>query len=230
MGRLADMYGGYLVFNAGFAWFTLWSLIAGFSSTYHMLIICRAMTGLGAAAVLPAGIMLLGRVYRPGPRKNFVFSLYGAICPIGFFLGMFIGGLSDHVLSWRWYFWLGAMPSMVGCLISLIAIPRDFRDVRDQGVAMDWLGTVTLVPGLLLLVFAITNSSQAPEGWSTPYIYVSFVLGLGCIGVGVYVEGWIATSPLIPADLFEAKYMKRVAFTLFVVYGVFGIYLYYANF
>lgn len=73
-GRLADIYGGRRVYIAGLAWLTLWSLIAGFSKDQYMLDICRALQGLGPAAFMPSGMMLLGRTYRPGPRKNLVFS------------------------------------------------------------------------------------------------------------------------------------------------------------
>lgn len=59
-GRLADMYGGYIVFNAGLVWLLLWSIIAGFSQNYIMLIVCRGLQGLGSAAFMPSGIMLLG--------------------------------------------------------------------------------------------------------------------------------------------------------------------------
>ena len=60
VGRLADMYGGYLVFTLGMAWLLVWSIISGFSQNYIMLIVCRALQGFGPAAFLPAGIMLLG--------------------------------------------------------------------------------------------------------------------------------------------------------------------------
>jgi MFS family permease len=229
-GRLADMYGGYLVFNIGCIWFTAWSLVAGFSTDYYMLIVSRALLGLGSAAYLPAGIMLLGRVYRPGPRKNFIFSIYGAVCPVGFFIGIFMGGLSDEVLSWRWYFWLGSITCAIGCLFSVFSIPRDFAETRAMNVSMDWMGVATIIPGLLLVVYAITDSSQAPQGWATPSIYLTLALGATFLCAALYVEGWVASSPLIPGDMFRPKYMKRMTLCLFVVYGVFGLYLFYSNF
>jgi MFS family permease len=62
LGRLADMYGGKIVFNAGLVWLLIWSIIAGFSKNYIMLILCRALQGFGPAAFLPSGIMLLGSI------------------------------------------------------------------------------------------------------------------------------------------------------------------------
>jgi MFS family permease len=62
IGRFADMYGGKLVFIAGLVWILIWSIISGFSQNYVMLIFCRALQGLGPAAFLPSGIMLLGSI------------------------------------------------------------------------------------------------------------------------------------------------------------------------
>lgn len=66
-GRLADIFGGYIVFTSGLAWFVIWSLIAGFSQNYIMLILCRALQGFGPAAFLPSGIMLLGSIVSTPP-------------------------------------------------------------------------------------------------------------------------------------------------------------------
>ena len=113
MGRLADMYGGYPVYLGGLAWFTVWSVVAGFAagggggksgegSGELFLDFCRAMQGLGPAAFLPSGVMLLGSIYRPGPRKNLMFSLYGSAAPLGFFLGIFVAGVTGSYLPTGW--------------------------------------------------------------------------------------------------------------------------------
>ena len=76
----------------------------------------------------------------------------------------------------------------------------------------------------------ITDGSHAPNGWATPYIPVTFLIGWILIGAFIYVEGWVATQPLLPFDLFDVKGMKPLVLALFFDYGVFGIYLFYASF
>lgn len=95
---------------------------------------------------------------------------------------------------------------------------------------MDWMGAATIVPGLLLVVSAITDSSHAPPGWSTPYIYVTLIIGVVFLCCAFYVEGWISDKPLLPFDLFKRKAMRPLIAALFLTYGVFGIYLFYASF
>ncbi|KAL4883158.1 major facilitator superfamily-domain-containing protein [Aspergillus karnatakaensis] len=228
--RVADIYGARLVFNVGLIWYLIWSFIAAWSQNYTMLIVCRALQGLGPSAFLPAGIMLIGSIYRPGPRKNLVFSLYGAFSPVGFYSGICIGGLSGHYLSWRWYFWIGCCVILVVLIVSLISMPMIRLPEEKSTMKMDWWGCFTIVPGLLLVVYAITDGSHAPDGWRTPYIIVTFILGILLLCVAFYIEGWVATEPLLPFDIFKVKYMSPLLAALSFSYGVFGIYLFYASF
>lgn len=94
------MYGGYPVYVAGTTWLTIWSLIAGFSVNDLMLNFCRALQGLGPAAFLPSSVMVLGSIYRPGPRKNLVFSIYGFNAVLGFFVGIFFAGVTAEYTTW----------------------------------------------------------------------------------------------------------------------------------
>jgi MFS family permease len=228
-GRFADMYGGFVVFISGLAWLAVWSLIAGFSINPLMLDFCRALQGLGAAAYLPAGVMLLGSMYRPGPRKNLVFSLYGTCAVIGFFFGIFFAGVVGQYLHWGWYFWIGAAFTATTTVTSYFAIPSDSTEMRKNGVKMDWAGAALIVSGLVLVVFAITDSSHAPNGWKTPYVPTLLVVGVLLLGGAVYVEGWVAEMPLLPPDIFAVKSMAAVNIGLLFSYGVLGIYLLYGT-
>ena len=230
LGRLADMKGGYLAFVSGLGWFLVWSIVAGFSRNYAMLIACRALQGFGPAAFLPSGIMILGSTYRPGPRKNLVFSLYGAFAPLGFFGGIFFAGVCAQYLSWKWYFFIGSMLLAIVTVTSYLAIPSGRGEDNSSSVKMDWWGAATIVPGLLLIVFAITDGAHSSNGWATPYIPVSLAIGCLLLAGAVLVEGWVAKHPLLPPDLFKVPGMKALVAALFFQYGTFGIFLFYASF
>jgi MFS family permease len=228
-GRLGDMYGGFPMYVGGMTWLALWSLIAGFSTSALMLDFCRALQGLGAAAFLPNGVLLMGSIYRPGPRKNLVFSIYGACAVVGFFVGIFFAGVVGQYTRWGFYFWIGAVLAAITAVSSVLSIPSDSAERRKNGITMDWLGSGFIVSGLTLTVYAITDSSHAPQGWRTPYIPT--LLGLGCLllGAAFYVEGWVAKLPLLPFDVFAVKSMKPLTVALFFNYGTLGIYLLYVT-
>ncbi|KAK8071023.1 hypothetical protein PG997_011226 [Apiospora hydei] len=228
--RLSDRYGGRIVFLAGVSWLVVWSLVCGFSQNTNMLIVCRAMQGLSTAAFLPAGISLLGQSYRPGPRKNFIFALYGAFAVLGFYIGIAIGALTAQLADWRWYFWVGAILAFANAVIGFLTIPKDLGQDGDAALAMDWWGLGTIVPGLVLVIFAFTDGGSAPQGWRTPYVYITLIIGVVFLAAAVYVEGWVAAQPLFPAEVFRPKGMKRLVVSLFCCYGVFGLYLFYVSY
>jgi len=211
----------------------IWALIAGFSQNELMMNFSRAFQGFGLAAFLSAGLMLLGSIYPPGRRKNVVFSIYGACAPIGFFLGIFSSGLAGQYLSWRWYFWIGAILISLSLGTALFYVPNDFqyrRQVTKSKVQMDWLGAACFIPGLVLVTFAITDSAHAPDKWKTPYIYICLIAGILILAAGIYVEGWVAKDPLLPFELFAVPQMKPLLLALFFSYGVLGIWLLYVTF
>ncbi len=222
------MFGGYAIYISGAGWLTISSILCGVSQSWFMLIICRALQGLGLAAFLPSGVMILGKTYRPGPRKNFVFSLYGACAAMGFFVGIFFSGLCSQYLTWRWYFFIGAILSAITTLSSIFYVPRDYKETRGNGSTMDWPGCALSVAGSVLFVFAIAYSSYAPEKWRTPYIPICLILGVLCIAILTYVEGWVVKNPLLPGDMFRVKYMTPLAIALLFLYGSLGVYLLYA--
>ncbi|KAF4582148.1 Drug resistance protein [Ophiocordyceps camponoti-floridani] len=226
LGRLTDMYGGYLVFNGGLMWFTLWTLAAGFATDFIFLVFCRAMQGLGMAAFLPAGIALLGRFYRPGPRKNVVFALYGAACPVGFFGGVLTAGFSQEVLGqWRSFFWVGGLVTGVCCVGTVLYSPRD----EGHGVPMDWPGTLTTVPAIMLLLYAAAKGTGSDMGFMTPDVVVALVMGVVFLGLAVVVETRVE-SPLIPVEIFRIKDMKAMLLYLLLSWGVYSMYQFYTSF
>lgn len=205
----------------------IWSLAGGFSRNYTMLVIFRALQGVGTAALLPSGISLLGSIYRPGRRKNFVFSLFGGCAPFGFFSGIFFAGISGEYMRWSWFFWIACLLFACVCVVTVFCVPRQIHRAR---MPMDWWGCATSIPGLMLLVYAITDSPHVAGRWSSPQIIVTFVLGVMFLIGFVYVEGWVSKAPLLPPQMFAPKYTVALYCCLLLNFGNFGIYLLYASF
>ena len=82
-GRLGDMFGYKRMLIIGFSWFSLWSMVAGLAvySNHVLFVFARVLQGIGPAITLPNGLALLGATYRPGPRKDMIFAIFGATAP-----------------------------------------------------------------------------------------------------------------------------------------------------
>lgn len=226
--RLCSQRGARPVFLAGHVWLLIWSVAAGSCSYPTPLILCRAMQGVGFGAFLPAGLSVLGQIYRPGPRKNRVYCVYGAFAAVGFYFGILTAGVAGQFASWRWFFFLGAGLQVVVVVVSYVAIPKELGDV-DPSARMDWLGLVTSVPAIALINFAFEDGNHGPDGWGTPYIIVCLVLGVVCMALTIYVQGWVSAQPLAPRHIFKPKYMLRLFVALFCFYGVNSIFLFYTS-
>ncbi|KAF5694540.1 major facilitator family transporter [Fusarium denticulatum] len=161
--RLSEIYGGRLLFLGGHACSIVWSVITGFSQNPTILIACRAMQCLGSSAFLPSSVVIMIRIYHPGPRNTLIFGISGASSCIGFYSGIFFGALSAQVLSWKWYFFIGAF----------------------------------FCVGLAFVAFALTDIGTSLQG------YVALILGIMCLVLFVYIEGWRASQPLVPAEFFK---------------------------
>ncbi|OAQ98519.1 hypothetical protein LLEC1_02695 [Akanthomyces lecanii] len=229
-GRLGDMFGGYWIFLGGLAWLLLWSVLAGFSINPIMLNICRALQGLGAAAFLPTGVMLMGSIYEPGPRKNMAFAIYGTSAVFGFLGGIVVAGVVGQFLRWGFYFWIGGILTALTLIFSIFSVPASFRKPSTPGnVKMDYAGAAGIVLGLGLTIFAITQSAHASAGWKTPYIPATFTVGILCLIFTVYTGSRNESNALLPMGLFKIPSMTPMLGAIFLLYGTWGIYSVYGT-
>ncbi|KAI0684208.1 major facilitator superfamily domain-containing protein [Cytidiella melzeri] len=169
-GRLADILGSRRMFLVGSLWFSIWSVAAAFAPNASTFIIFVGMIGVGSAANTPAGISILSSHFPPGPAKGRAFAVLGAGQPIGYIVGLILGGiLSDTSASWRTIFWLQAGLAALLCVVGWFALPTDDNSRRyTQG--LDWVGAILSTSGLALLVYDLAESTATPRGWAAPFI------------------------------------------------------------
>jgi MFS family permease len=234
-GRLGDLYGHKKFFVAGFVWYGIWSLIAGFSvyaaSSKHGIIffdVCRALQGIGPAFLLPNALAILGRTYEQGQRKNMVFSVFGATAPSGFLVGALFSSIFAQKAWWPWAYWSMGIINFLLALAGYFAIPHAPAPARENdGISMwsriDGFGAVSGITALVLINLAW---NQGPNvGWDTPYVYALLIVGFVFVAVFALVESK-ATFPLIPTDSLTTD----TAFVLGCIaagWSSFGIWVFY---
>lgn len=229
-GRLGDMFGHKLVFMCGFSWFALWSLLAGISyytANGIFFCACRGLQGIGPAFAMPNGLAILGRTYKPGPRKNMAFAMFGACAPGGFVLGSVFSSLCAELGTWPWAYYAMCIACCVVVFLSYLVIPADSvaEPQHDDHSAekFDYLGAFTGVAGLVLFNVAW---NQAPlVGWANAQCIVLVILGVAFFIAFVLVERAVDT-PLVPVRKFNTN-MARVLACVAFGWGTFGIWIYY---
>ena len=223
-GRLGDIYGHKLLLISGWAWFGLWSFVAGFSAypaSPIFFIICRALQGIGPAVMLPNSLAIIGRSYGPGRRKDMIFALFASTAPIGFVLGALIGAVFAEYVWWPWILWSNTIVCLVLAVIGHLSIPVESPTESDQ--RFDTLGAILGVIGLVLINIAW---NQAPTvGWSKPYIIIVLLLGLFCL-VSFALHSRKCAHPLIPLDVIDSSALCIIA-CVALGWSSFGIWIFY---
>ncbi|MEE9172707.1 MAG: MDR family MFS transporter [candidate division NC10 bacterium] len=196
-GKLSDLYGRRPFYLAGIALFLLGSVACGFSRTMTQLIFFRGLQGLGAGAVLPLGLTIVGDIY-PLEARARIQGLLSGVWGVASIAGPFLGGfLTDH-LSWRWIFFVNVPVGLVASFM-IGRYLREPQRERARSGGVDFLGGLVLIVALVLLLLGVMG-----DGW-----HGQGRLGLlaGAI-VGLLVFGliqWHAKDPMIPLGLFRNR-------------------------
>jgi MFS family permease len=231
-GRLGDIFGYKKMLVVGYVWYAFWSMVAGLSvySNYVLFIWARVLQGIGPSILLPNGLALLGVLYQPGRRKNMAFAVFGGVAPGGSVIGSTFGGIFA-LAWWPWTFWSSAIVLAIIAAVAAWAVPDPPRkvDISEKShfevlKMCDPLGALAGVTGLVLFNFAW---NQAPiDGWNSPQVITTLILGLLVIGAFFYIELHVSSNPLIPFDALNGD----TAFVLGIMacgWGAFGIWVYY---
>jgi EmrB/QacA subfamily drug resistance transporter len=160
-GRVGDIYGHKKLFIIGVLLFSLASLTGGLAPSEIVLILARAVQGLGAAMASATGLSILTAAFREGKERNRALSLFSAATGSGFAAGMILGGVITATLGWRWVFDINVP---IGIAVSLLSIKyiTSFRG-RTSSVDkshLDIFGALSITAGLILLVYSLNNAQN----------------------------------------------------------------------
>ena len=103
-GRLGSIYGHKTILLSGAAWWTLWSFINAFCRNFITFNIARALSGIGAAMIVPNAIAIIGTTLPLGKTRNMSLGFFGAGAPVGGCLGALLSGLMAELTPWKWVF------------------------------------------------------------------------------------------------------------------------------
>lgn len=227
-GRWGDLYGHKNLFIFGYAWYAVWSLVAGFSIWARSVVVFalfRALQGIGPAILLPNGIAILARTYPAGRRKEVVLSFFGAAAPTGFVAGAAFTGLFAELVWWPWAYWIHGIVLANLAWLATVNIPKDLLPERKHPLReLDLGGTVLGVTGLTLFNFAWNEGPAV--GWDEVYVYVLLIVGVAVLGMFFYYEVSIAAYPLLPVHAFITD-TNLVLGCIAAGWASFGIWIFY---
>jgi EmrB/QacA subfamily drug resistance transporter len=223
-GRAGDILGRRRVFLAGIALFTVSSLAGGLATTDWMLLVARALQGVGGALASPAVLALVVGSFAEGRERTRALGIYSAVAMGGASLGLVLGGVITEWLSWRWVLFVNVP---VGIVV-LAVTPMFVTESARQPGRFDLAGAVTSTAGMTALVYAFIRA--AASGWSDRLAVGAFAVAAVLLGLFLLTESR-ARQPITPLRLFAdlgrgGSYLAR----LLLVAGMFGMFFFLTQF
>ena len=199
-GRLGDLYGHRRLFLIGIALFTLASLACGLSTTQGMLVVARAVQGVGGAVASAVGLSLVMTLFTEPAERAKAMGITGFVASGGGAIGVLLGGVLTDVLDWHWIFLVNLPIGVLVCTLSRRLLPQ------TPGLAaagrLDVGGAVTVTASLMLAVEAIVNGNQA--GWTSART-LGVLAGAAALFAAFIVIERRVRAPLMPLGLFRLR-------------------------
>lgn len=219
-GKLSDTYGRKPIYLAGIFLFLLGSILSGTADSMVGLIVFRTIQGLGAGAVQPVAVTIIGDIFELETRAR-IQGLFGAVWGMSALVGPAAGGLITDYLSWRWVFYINVPFGLAAGILLFFALRESFeRRSREP----DYLGFSLLTGGLLAVLFALLGSGSAPE--MDPATVLLLAGGVFALALFVWVETRVP-NPIVPMDLFASRLFSVASLGNFALGGMlFGVSVY----
>ena len=200
-GKLADLFGRKPLFLFGSAVFLIGSIASGAAQSMEQLIIFRAIQGLGAGAVLPIVLTIIGDIFALKERAR-VQGLFSGVWGVSSIVGPALGGLIVDHFSWRWVFYINIPFGLLSAFLLIIALKED---VERKKRSLDYIGTLTLTGGVIALLFALLQGGTTWAWDSLPSLSL-FVLAAVLLLLFLYQERR-APEPILPLTLFNNRFI-----------------------
>ncbi|HEY3688273.1 MAG TPA: DHA2 family efflux MFS transporter permease subunit [Streptosporangiaceae bacterium] len=215
-GSLGDRFGRRRIFLIGVIWFAVASALCAAAPTVVVLIIARALQGVGAALLTPGSLALLESEFRTADRARAI-GTWSGLTGVANAVGPFLGGWLVDVGSWRFIFLLNLPLAAFVILVTVRHVPES-RDAEPSG-RLDYLGAALTVVGLGGTTYGLTEAGQ--RGFAAPVVWVALLIGVGGLA-GFVIRILRARSPLIPPALFRVRQFTAANLVTATVYAALG--------
>lgn len=219
-GRGADLFGRRRVFRIGLTLFAVASFLCGLATAQLLLLVFRAMQGLGAALLASAALSILTTTFPEGPRRRRALALWSAINAGSAAFGLLLGGVLTALLSWPVLFFVNGTIAVAIVLLAVRAIPES-RVAATEG--FDLPGAFTVTTGVVTLVYTVLHGSQ--RGWLDPLTVTAGLAAVALLGAFVAIQHH-RHAPLVRLSVFRLRTLTAANATMFLLAGAPGTVFY----
>lgn len=219
-GWLADKFGYKKMYFWGMLLFTLGSFLCGMSTNENMLILARVIQGLGAGTIMPVGMAIVTREFKPEER-GIALGFWSIAAAASVSFGPLIGGYLVDNFNWQLIFDVNVPIGVFG-LIATIIIQREYRNKKIRSFDAVGFFSVSIFLPFLLYALSEGNAQTNSAGWTAPYILACFAISLIAFAVFITAELTVK-EPLIDLRLLVNHNFAYANLIMFIFgIGMFG--------
>jgi EmrB/QacA subfamily drug resistance transporter len=222
-GRAGDLFGRRRMLMIGLVIFTAASLVGGMATSSSMLLVARAVQGIGAALASPSTLSLISATFEEGPDRNRALGIFTAVSAGGGSLGLVLGGALTSWVSWRWVLFINVP---IGIAVIALA-PRFVPEPPRNGGRLDLAGAALVTSGLAGIIYAFIRLGERGSAGGT---VGSFVGGTVLLSAFVLVQRR-RIQPLMPIRLLTDRVRGAAYLDIMLVPAVmFGVFFFISQY
>ncbi|KAK4153961.1 MFS general substrate transporter, partial [Chaetomidium leptoderma] len=205
-GRIYSLFPAKWVFTSAIVVFMLGSLIAGVSPSSPVLILGRAVQGVGTSGILSGGFIIMSQVVPLRIRPTLTGGI-GAMEGVAMISAPIIGGVLTDKLHWRWCFYInlpiGGFVLLVVLLCMRTTMPTGPRrsgktTLRRTLYELDLLGAACLVPPIVCTLLALNFAGRQGHTWGDSDVILLLVLAVVLLCIFAYTQHIHADVAMLP--------------------------------
>src|SRR5436305_2213974 len=217
-GKLSDLIGRKPIFLFGVVIFLLGSALSGASQSMNQLILFRAFQGIGAGALMPIAIAIVGDLFTPRERGKWQ-GVTGAVWGFSAIVGPTAGGWITEHATWRWVFYVNVPVGIAALLVLIFLMPT--LQGKAKEVSIDYIGAALLIVGTVPLLLGFTWAGTLYD-WFSAQILSLFAVALVSLTLFVVYEARLERrggQPIIEPGLFKNSIFTVSTLTT-IIFGI----------
>ncbi|ORZ27853.1 drug resistance transporter, EmrB/QacA subfamily [Lobosporangium transversale] len=203
-GKFSDIFGRKASILFATVTFMIGSGGAGGANSMTMLIVFRAIQGLGGSGLLSIVLIIISDIFPLEERPKYQ-SIIWSVFGISSVIGPLLGGVFVQQTTWRWCFLINLPLGVVtvAAVVLFLKLPFKAQRLREQLARIDYLGTLLIIVAVICLLLPITWGGTTYD-WDSAVIIVLFCVAVILIAILLWIESR-ATEAIIPPRLFRNK-------------------------
>lgn len=190
----------------------------------------RALAGVAISFCLPSAVSIITNTFPEGKRRNVAFAAMGGGQPIGFSLGLTLGGVFSDSIGWRWGFYIAAIINTIIFGLAVYGLPKN---IDSQGPItwkrltsdIDWIGAIIASASLAMLSYAFASITGSSSNIKSPATLSLLISSLALIPIFVLWVGRqerLHRPAIIPNSLWRNRVFTSICISVFLTWGAFN--------